>query len=62
MLPPCRCTKPIRSESNLIVGAEVGHCAHIGHVAAETGEILAEAEQHAAGRMLVVVERVVGQP
>ena len=46
---------------DLIVGAEVGDRTHIGHVAAETGEILAEAEQQAAGGMLVVVERVVGQ-
>ena len=46
---------------NLVVAADVHNRADIIGVAAETGKVLAEADKNAVGRMLVVVERVVGQ-
>ena len=43
MLPPLQVHDADEIGDDLIVGAEVGDCAHISYVAAEAGEILAEA-------------------
>ena len=61
MWPPCRCKHADEIGNDLVVAAEVDRRTQIVHVAAEAGEILAEAQQQTAGRALVVVERVVGQ-
>ena len=45
----------------LVVGTDVAGRADVLHVAADAGEVLLQDREHAAGRVAVVVERVVGE-